>query len=369
MIRVALLSYQHAYNYGAVFQVAALQQVIRSLGFDCDIIDYRSAGIESQYTLRQLCHLNTFIQDLRANLVLAPFINNKKKNFEHWFSQNNMTQTFTSKEGLNVLNDSYDKFIVGSDQVWNLKCNRFDDSYLLDFVADNKKKISYAASFGRYDIPLDWDDHFSRFLPQFSSISVREERGIELVSRYCNTPTVCTMDPVLLVGKDFWIKRMSNRLINKPYIFVYQLGHDSLIPKYLNTVRDSRDVVFITGHSGNFIYYKLGDKNYSTASPEDFLSLLFYSDYVVTNSFHATALSILFSKHLSVVTKGGQTESYNSRVYSLLNRYGLNQCIVCAPFSKSNTIADSRICDDSIIRFNKDRQMSLEYLKASITNQ
>ena len=65
------------------------------------------------------------------------------------------TDTITCKKQLFVLDKKYDKFVVGSDQVWNLKCHGYDGAFFLDFVSDDSKKVAYAASFGTYDINPD----------------------------------------------------------------------------------------------------------------------------------------------------------------------------------------------------------------------
>lgn len=141
MVKVATLSFQHAYNYGAVFQVKALQHIISQLGAECDIIDYRCPAIDSQYDFKPIRLNSTLFGAVRANLVLMPFIQKKKRNFQNWMNSYKKTQPIYSKEDLISLDNKYDKFIVGSDQVWNLLCHNYDKSFFLDFVSDNSKKL------------------------------------------------------------------------------------------------------------------------------------------------------------------------------------------------------------------------------------
>lgn len=326
MPKVATLSYQHAYNYGAAFQVAALQYVITQLGVDCDIIDYRCPAIDRQYNFKPIRLNSSIFSALRANLVLAPFIRGKKRNFKHWMDSYKQTEVITDKEQLKALNEKYDKFIVGSDQVWNLKCQGHDDAFFLDFVSDNAKKIAYAASFGTYDIkPEDWG-FYEKYIKNFEHISVRENRGIELVKELSGKDSISCMDPVLLAGREFWeSKKDKSFKPSKKYIFVYQLGHGSDVPKFVRQLKKDTGlkVYFATGHIGNMVYYSVADKNVSTASPEKFLSLISGAEYVVTNSFHATVLSIIFQRQFFSISEGGETSSYNTRIYNLLSDYGL----------------------------------------------
>ena len=303
MKRIATLSFHNAYNYGAVFQVSALQEILSRLEIDCDIIDYRNKSIDNQYSFKPLRFDKKFFMTLRLNLTLFPFIKKKKANFQQ-----------------------YDKFIVGSDQVWNMECHGGDTTFFLDFVKDNSKKIAYAASFGSYYLSDDWLGIYKKFIPLFSAISVREDRGVELVKELTSKSVTCCMDPVLLIGREYWESRMPDyQLTDKSYIFVYQLGHEKKTPLFVKHLRHETklNVIFITGHIGNMIHYSFKDKNMSSASPEKFLWLLSHASYVVTNSFHATVLSMLFRKNFSVVIEGDEKATFNSRIYSLLSKFDM----------------------------------------------
>ena len=363
-MKVATLNYHNAYNYGAVLQAAALQRIVEKLGMDCDIIDYRNIAVENQYKLR-LLPANKIISNIRNDLTLFLFINKKKKNFQKWMDSYKKTVPI-DKSQLKTLNEKYDKFIVGSDQVWNMQCHDADESYFLDFVNDSTKKIAYAASFGAHDIPQHFRELYRKHISSFSKISVREKRGEELVKQLTGKKAVSTMDPVLLVGKNYWISRSSKQCYYKDYIFVYQLGHSETIPKYVKQLKkcNQKKVVFVTGHTGNYIYYNVLDTNCSNVGPEIFLSLLINSSYIVTNSFHATALSVLFEKQFSVVIEGGEKQSFNSRIYNLLEHYCLVNRIQCDfnPAILSERI-DYTVFND---RFENDRKQSLDFLKNAI---
>lgn len=331
MKKVAILSYQHAYNYGAVFQVAALQHVITQLGADCDIIDYRCPAIDRQYDFKPIRLNSSLFSSLRANLVLAPFMRGKKKNFQHWMESYKKTEVITDKSQLKTLNERYGKFIVGSDQVWNLKCQGHDDAFFLDFVSDNTKKVAYAASFGTHNVIPEDREFYGKYIKNFEHISVRESRGVELVKELSGKDSVPCMDPVLLAGRDFWeSKKDKTYKPSEKYIFVYHLGHGSQVAKYAKQLKKDTGlkVYFSTSHIGNLVFYSVEDKNVSTVSPEQFLTLISGADYVVTNSFHGTVLSIVFQRQFYSVQKGDAKASYNSRIYNLLSDYNLNDRIV-----------------------------------------
>lgn len=365
-MKVATLNYHNAYNYGAVFQAEALQSVISGLGADCDIIDYRNEVVERQYEfIKPSIKKRNIVSALRANLVLLPFITKKRKNFQKWMDDYKKTKHL-KREELSKLNDIYDYFVVGSDQVWNMKCHDTDTSFLFDFVKNNNKKIAYAASFGKHDIALADRSVYEKYIPQFASISVREERGIEIVESIANAKVCCAMDPVMLVGADHWVKKATKRIISNEYIFVYQLGRGKQVAEYAHQLKKAtgKNIVFVTGHIGNYIYYSFADKNYSSASPEDFLSLLINADYVVTNSFHGTVLSLLFNKKFYSVVEGDAKAAYNSRIFNVLQEYSLEGQIV------NKFDVDDLQNEIKFSMFNKrfedNRKLSIMYLRESL---
>ena len=365
-MKVATLSFQHAYNYGAVLQVEALQNIIESLGVECDIIDYRCPAIDNQYNFKPIKLNRTLLSSIRANIVLLPFIKKKKRNFETWMNNYKKTEVIHRKDFTN-LNIEYDKFIVGSDQVWNFKCQGHDTSFFLDFVKDNSKKIAYAASFGTFNIKEEDKKTYRDYISKFASISVRENRGIHLIQKLTGRTPIACMDPVLLAGIDFWKLKMDNSdLPKEKYIFVYQLGHDKLVPNFARKMKAhfGYRIFFITGHIGNMVHYSMNDTNMSSASPEKFLALLANAEFVITNSFHATVLSLIFKRQFFTVEKGEASSSYNSRLFNLLSDYNLEERIV-SEFNDYPIITDEKFLNVEQRRQEYSIQ-SMAFLKKSL---
>lgn len=50
-MKVGIITYHRAHNYGAVLQCYALQEVLKRMGHDTQIIDYRQPFIEKLYNL------------------------------------------------------------------------------------------------------------------------------------------------------------------------------------------------------------------------------------------------------------------------------------------------------------------------------
>ena len=87
----------------------------------------------------------------------------------------------------------------------------------------------------------------------------------------------------------------------------------------------------ITVSNDYHIFHKM--KKMKCVSPIDFLNLLYNSECVVTDSFHASALAIIFQKKLHVGLKEGEYAYLNTRIDQLLTTYELNNCVIGNVFS------------------------------------
>ena len=85
-------------------------------------------------------------------------------------------------------------------------------------------------------------------------------------------------------------------------------------------------------YSINDTYSRLyADKNFSSAGPREFLSLIYHCDAFVSNSFHGTAFSIIFGKPVFVFNRN--RHKVNSRMESLTKMFGIEECIVPEGFT------------------------------------
>ena len=50
-MRIGILTFHRAHNYGAVLQCYALQETLKRMGHDVQVIDYRQPWIEDFYNL------------------------------------------------------------------------------------------------------------------------------------------------------------------------------------------------------------------------------------------------------------------------------------------------------------------------------
>ncbi|MBR2992905.1 MAG: polysaccharide pyruvyl transferase family protein [Clostridiales bacterium] len=328
-MKIGILTYHNAINYGAVFQTYALQQFLTDKGFDTYVIDYKNKSVENQYRFKRLRLNKQLSTNLKWNIQQFIYLPAKKKNFKTWQKKFRLLK-LEDKEKLKNTTAFLDKVIVGSDQVWKLKAHDYDSTFFLDFV-EEKKRVSYAASFGSSNLDEQEKTYLSNYLLHIPFISVREESGVEIVKNLTGKNAVSVLDPVLLMNKDFWMSNMKNS-VNRygDYLFVYQIGSGDYLPTLCKKIANEYclKVIYVADNLLTMLSYGPSSINKSSVGPEDFLTLLYNAKMVCTNSFHATALSLVMHKDFYTVVKGKENDLWNTRMYSLLKRFNLTNRII-----------------------------------------
>ena len=317
-MKIGILTFHCAANFGAVLQAYGLQESLKKLGHKVCILDYRPKYLLTPYrNWNYRPHkkgFNIIKEAIRASMI---YPSRKHRNYEFQKFIHQFLQLSPYNEIINL-----DAIIVGSDQVWNpiITGGRPDDVYLLANASDNQLKVSYAASVGNLKyITTSFNDDIKKKLRRFNHISVRETE-LEYFFRNKKIKDATTvLDPVLLAGKETFENIVDNHLApSEPYLFYFSLQANPVIEKYAQKIANSRGLKIISMCSMDDSPLK---KSFiSSGNPIEFLSLIKNARFVVSNSFHGTAFAVLFNTDfVSVWTDKAQS----SRVLSLLTSLGL----------------------------------------------
>jgi hypothetical protein len=246
-----------------------------------------------------------------------------------------------------------DIYIAGSDQIWHP--NLCKPLFFLDFLTDNKKRYSYAASMGVTDIKPEKEKLFSSLVSKFDTVSVREAEMVPVVEKYTDKSVQEHIDPTFLLKADQWRELEEEYIIKKPFILVYAIYWDNKLNKELKKLhaKSGHDIVALCAE-----YSKVwANKKIYDASPGQFLWLVDHAEAVVASSFHGVAFALNFNKKLAAVIN----PSAPSRINSVLSKL---------EFSNGSI---ENVCDfdiSSYARVNenikKERSRALEYLKEII---
>lgn len=343
-MKVAILTFQDAQNYGAVLQAFALKR--KCLEYvETDVINYYNPFFHEE-------EKNTDLKALIKKIMNYKKIQRKKSKFEHFMNQYIVqNQRKVLKDELVGLDEQYDVFITGSDQVWNLECSGNDKSYFLDFITKSSKN-SYAASFGSLR-KVD-NNYMKDLLSGFKNISVREESGKEIIKSVLNRDALVVLDPTFLLKKNDW-QRAFNLQFAEQYVLVYEvLAGDQLFEQAKKFAQDKKlNLICITSTDKP----RVGAKVVKDAGPEEWLQYFSRAAYIFTNSFHGLAFSLNFQKQFFVELLPPPAKT-NTRILEML------KCVrVERDSSKANELPD---IDYSKVEqvLNNERQNSVEYLKS-----
>ena len=366
---IKTLTCHNVYNYGASLQAFALQEYLMQAGHQVEIIDYLPSYMDKAYRIRfdlynvsksskyynyveKLPFLNYLfiLKNLIQHLIKMLRQRNRKKAFDS-FTKGKLKLTgqhYTTYEELSKSDMSADVFIVGSDQVWNpLFNNGRDPSFFLEFVPQKTRKVSYAASFGVSKLDTDDSKNISQWLKGFSWVSVRESTGVKLLHDM-NISACHVVDPVFLLPPDKWRHLCEDSVFGHPYdyILVYNLGAVSdEIRHCAKTLASHKGLKIIAVEDIKEIKY--ADCCYKNSGPADFVKLISNASYVVTNSFHATAFSLIFNKEFFVYIKN----TTSSRISDVLSMVNLSERLNTIDFETSvNWDNVNRMLNDVIIQ-------------------
>ncbi len=304
MSKVGILTFHVPQNCGAVLQAYALQNIILDLGYECKIIDLKRKsqidfyssqrnGLKSKIKEWMLCRYG---QSRKLRTVrFDNFVNN------HLVLTD---ETYTNEIELIDCQNNFNTFVVGSDQIWNpLKKSCFTTAYMLDFVVEkNKKKIAYAPSIG----VATYEDinQYRDLLLRFDELSCREHNGSKILSEVCKKKVMTVLDPTLLVDSKHLESIIPNIFQSKSkFIFYYSLDGFDKRKNNIDILKVLADKFGykVIAHTPEWPKYGKGIKNVQDAGPEEFLWYIKNAEFVCTNSFHGTALSIAFQKSFYVL--------------------------------------------------------------------
>lgn len=323
---VGIITLHRVVNYGSVLQTYALQEIIKQKGYNVEVIDYYPERLTQLGMLKRIKNKgekykkNFIIRNIARIIIIPSYIIRFNTFFSFLNKYINMSKkTYKDEESINKEKFDYDIYCTGSDQVWNSGWNeKIDHPYFLTFAPDNKKKIAYAASFGKKTLDNFEIKETKSMLKRYDDISVREKSGVDIVKSFGINNVVNVVDPTLLLSGDDWRKISSNKYKGKKYILVYNLNRNKKIDNYAKKLsrKTGLKIIYLSYQLHEF--YKKG-KMICNPKVEDFISLIDNATYVISDSFHATAFSLNLNTQFIIVYPG----KYSTRLQSILELLNL----------------------------------------------
>lgn len=357
-MKIGILTFHRAHNYGAVLQCFALQEVLKGMGHEVEVIDYRQKWTEEVYKPFSFMVFRTNCRTLRnmAGYILGYF---RKRKISKYVAGNYLSfqEKFLERSGI-FGKDSvgqYDACIIGSDQLWSSSClgNMFDSLYLGHIsMKPGCKIIGYAISSNVASIDrLHKEGFLQSSLSNFFRISFREYSVLQRIKSYTKKVYPQCIDPTLLVEEDVWSPLLNRCWCSKRYVACYAL-RDGMGDTSVNSVSEK-------------LAQKLGCGVISITNEkyrvEDFVSIIANAEYVVTTSFHATVFSLIFRRPLAAYLLH---DGHDSRYEDLLTKVNATGFIY--EVGEQPSISPEINWEDIHDNLAKYRDVSLCYLRDSL---
>ena len=308
------------HNYGNKFQNFAMQEVLNKYNYDAYTLNMQKIRQNSAPKVTCIERLkNLSVRKLLKKLkeICNSFARKRRFHaFKNFSDEHIKIQDFTSSDELKA---KYEKVCIGSDQIWNPELENFYYSYAK--FQDSDKVFSYAPSFGVSKFDAKYSKEIREGLENVKDISVREEKGANIIKKITGRDVEVLVDPTMLLKVEQWDKILKEptRKPKKEFVMVYFLGNYS---------KERRKYIKRFAKEKNLEIVELGQidlKKYYCTDPGEFLYFVKKSKIIFTDSFHGAVFSILYNRPFYILKREDQLTSMSSRTETLLKKFELQE--------------------------------------------
>lgn len=329
MKRIGTISYNiycNFTNYGSAMQTWALHHAIKKMDGEYQpvLVDYCPDILLDKDPLNPFANMWDKDEESRrmCELSMAAIRENFHK-FDRFYHEqfDRTSQKYTSQNFNDVIeNENLDGFVCGSDTIFCVDEFGMDDGYYANYACMKGHAVAYAASFG--------DSHFTDVtyailndrLKNFKALGLREQKMIPYVKEHTRVPIQKVIDPTLLLTDNDYDAIAAKRLENEKYLLLYARRYNPQMETYAEKIAAENGwrIVEISLRATNA--EKPGRRMFYEAGVEEFLSLVKYAEFVITNSFHGMIFSVQYRRPFYVFSR----EQCDTKMIELLDLFGLS---------------------------------------------
>ena len=305
--KIGIVTLHRNTNYGANLQAYALQKYIQSIGGDVQLVDYLPLVYDSQN------HLLTWLREswrnargigffrkvklLVALCLSAPSKARRLKRFDE-FRKKNCKLSVRCDTSFDIVNLGLNTLVCGSDQIWNPDVTYGFDPVYFGEVDGVTTRVSYAASLGKTQLNGDQEIAIVKLIQALDNCSVRESVSNDYLSGLSGKEITTVCDPTLLLAAEDYLKLTGPRLVKSKYVLLYSIIKDPLMTAFAERFARERGLALVEISQGK--KHGTGHLQVTDWGPCEFLTAYRDADFIITNSFHGTAFSLIFEKQFLV---------------------------------------------------------------------
>lgn len=326
MKRFGIVSYNiycNFTNYGSALQSWALQQAIDRLGAESVLVDYCPDVLRDKNPLYPLANMwDTDAESRRLCELSMSAIRENACKFDEFYNKRFLKtqKKYTSENFADIMIDeNLDGFICGSDTIFCIdEFAGFDDGYYANYSCmKNGYAVAYAASFGDAHFTPETYLTLNERLQNFKAIGLRESTMLSYVQKHTSVPSAKVLDPTLLLQPTDYDRLAAERQEKKPYLLLYARRYNPEMEVYAEKLaaENGWQIIEISLRADNVKRHRM----FYEAGVEEFISLVKYAEFVVTNSYHGMIFSMQYQRQFKVFTR----EQCDTKIAELLNLLGL----------------------------------------------
>ncbi len=353
-MKIGLITFHKAYNFGADLQAFALNKYINDNISSCEIIDY----LPNNHPVEKN-PIKKFLIKIKELVFFPRYVTYRK--FRKFQKESYLLSSKKYAGDIEIKNNppKYDILISGSDQILNTDLTGNSESYYLTFDKSTPK-ISYGSSFGKTQLNDREKELIEKEFSTFKAISVREKSAATIINSVANLDSQLVLDPVFLLPASQWELKCSPISLPKRYIFVYCMEITEQIKDAVNKVSNLYNIPIIGAYGCADVLENVYPV--SKPGPKDFISCIKNAELVITNSFHGTALSLIFGKNFISVAHSKR----NTRLLNIMTLSGEENKLYY-PESFENPISDYITNgEEAYARLSPVIEKSKDYLKENL---
>ena len=361
-MKIGILTVPFNNNYGGLLQAFALKRVLVDMGHEVVFINRRrnkAKGLKAW--LKNILISLHIVEDRQAKKIneISVYTNQFKQKYLSPITE----EYYTPQELSKCLDLGIDCFVVGSDQVWRYRyaMDSIDDFFFNFMENTSIPRFSYAASMGtdEMEYPQDKIAACSKLLTKFSAVSVREASALNLLKKFFGyNDAKVVLDPTLLLDKKVYVDLFKDNFpkLDKKYVFTYILDETEDERKAIEEFSKDKKlkVIDIKAQTGDY-------RKWKTIEPvEKWLSAIYYSEYVITDSFHGTVFSIIFNKPFITIAN---SQRGITRLSDLLQCFHLENRLLSSASGMGELLNSDINWEITNDNWDREREFSFDYLK------
>ena len=356
---IGIITLDGNHNYGNRLQLYASAMIYSKLGFTVvalvprdNIFSYESFMWQIKRVIKKIIGRG---KEISTEDIMSPERLDAFKRFTSLVPSQEI-----QRDDIDSLADYFDYFSVGSDQVWNPEYNRYEEKWFYLKFARPDQRIALSPSIGLDRLNM-WQLHkLKKGIKGFKYLSIREQKGLELIKKSSGREAFVTPDPTLVLDAKEWRTVADGRLTPSiPYVFTYLLGETST---------EVNDVLEQVTDRGQIEILSLSDRqkpNEFDAGPAEFIDLIDHASHVVTDSFHAAVFSSILQTPLTIVHREGGASMF-SRLEQLSQTLGIEEKVYGSAAYDLSLAGDYEGVPEAI---GRERQKFMVYLEGCLAEK